>query len=114
MKIKPRCLKCNCLFLGGQDGVCDMCLSRKPRKRKSKPLRCLCGKRAVAVLLAMVYPPDEEPLELEIPLCRECMEIERSMEAPGASVARFKTEPSCIVVVKSLPRVPPSSRGRSL
>jgi hypothetical protein len=115
MKIKANCQSCGRIYLGGQDGYCEPCLSGKVRKRKVKVLRCLCGRRAIVVILATVLSPEEEPLGLEIPLCRECCDLERSIETEsGLSEKIFHTNPAQIVVVKSLPRLKPTLRGRNI
>jgi hypothetical protein len=115
MKIKPKCQSCGRIYLGGQGGLCEICLSGEARKKKVKPLRCLCGKPAVVVLLATVLTPEEEPLELEIPLCRGCRELERAMEKePGLPEETIVTNPAQIVVVKSLPRLKPALKGRNI
>ena len=80
MKIKAKCQSCGRIYLGGQGGLCELCLSNKVRKKKVRPLRCLCGKLAMIVILATVLSPEEEPIELEIPLCRECRDLERLLE----------------------------------
>jgi hypothetical protein len=115
MKIKPKCQSCKCIFLGGQGGLCEFCLSGKTRLKKAKPLRCLCGKKAVVVILATVLTPEEEPLELEIPLCRDCRDLEGTLEkAPGFEAQVVATDPEQIVIVKSLPRARQSYKGRIL
>ena len=113
MKIKAKCQLCSRIYLGGQGGLCELCLSNKARKKKVKPLRCLCGKLAIVVILATVLSPEEEPLELEIPLCRECRDLERSIETePGLPETIFITNPAQVVVVKSLPRPKLTLKGR--
>jgi hypothetical protein len=115
MKIKPKCQSCSRIYLGGRGGYCEYCLSAKVRKKKLKPLRCLCGKLAIVVFLATVLSPEEEPLELEIPLCRGCCDLERTMEREsGLSEAIFITNPAQIVVVKSLPRIKPALKGMNI
>lgn len=113
MKTKPKCQTCKCIFLGGQDGCCEFCLSGKARMKKAKALRCLCGQKAIVVILATVLTPEEEPLELEIPLCRDCHDLERGLEnGPGLVAQAVATDPAQIVVVKSLPRARPALKGR--
>ena len=115
MKIKANCQSCRRIYLGGQGGLCELCLSKKARKRKVKPLHCLCGKLAIIVILATVLSPEEEPLELEIPLCRECRDLERSMEIePGMPKTLYIPKPAQIVVVKSLPHPKPVLKGRKI
>ncbi len=115
MIIKPRCRSCGRIYLGGQAGACQLCLSGKARKKKVKPLHCLCGKLAIIVLLATVLSPEEGPLELEIPLCRDCRDLERTMEKDPASTGA-KSFPNSvqIVIVKSLPRLKQALKGRVL
>ncbi len=115
MKIKAKCQSCRRIYLGGQDGVCERCHSKKVCKRKPGALRCMCGKPAIIVILATVLSPEEEPLELEIPLCKECRDLERSMEAePGLPKTILFTDPEKIVILKSLPHSKPAWRGRRL
>jgi hypothetical protein len=115
MKIKPKCQSCKRIYLGGRDCLCEPCLSDKARKKKSKPLHCLCGRLAVVVILATVLTPEEEPLELEIPLCRRCRDLEQTMEKePDLPEATSNTNPAQIVVVKSLPRARQFLKGRIL
>ena len=115
MKIKPKCQSCGRIYLGGRGGYCEVCLSAKARKKKLPPLRCLCGKLAIVVFLATVLSPEEEPIELEIPLCRGCRDLERTMERESElSAATFITHPAQVVVVKSLPRIKPALKGRSI
>ena len=113
MKVKAKCESCGRIYLGGHGGLCELCLSCKDRRKKVKPLRCLCGKLAIVVILATVLSPEEEPLELEIPLCRHCRNLERSMEAEGGSPEPiFPLNQAQIVVVKSLPRAKPLLKGK--
>ena len=113
MKIKALCQSCGRIYLGGQGGFCERCLSAKACKRKPRPLRCLCGKPAIIVILATVLSPEEEPLELEIPLCKVCRDLERDMEAEsGLPETIFITDPAHIVVLKSLPHPKAAMRGK--
>jgi len=115
MNIKGKCRSCQCIYLGGQDGLCNSCLSGKRRKLKSKPIHCLCGKRAVVVILAYALVPEEGLVELETPLCRHCLELERALEGePRAVNEPVATDLSRVVVVKSLPRVDPPLKGRKI
>jgi hypothetical protein len=115
MKIKPKCRSCGRIYLGGQAGACQVCLLVKARKKKVKPLRCLCGKLAIVVLLATVLSPEEAPLELEIPLCRDCRDLEHTMGKETASTGAICIPSSAqIVVVKSLPRLKPPLKGRMI
>jgi len=115
MKIKPKCRSCSCIYLGGRGGQCENCLSGDMHKRKVKPLRCLCGKLAIVVLLATVLTPEEAPLELEIPLCQSCRNLERALEKkPGLPEEVIVTNPTQIVVVKSLPRLKPALKGKTI
>jgi hypothetical protein len=113
MKIKPECRSCSRIYLGGQDGLCENCFSSEVCKKRVKRLRCLCGKPAVLVILATVLTPEEAPLELEIPLCGDCRDLERALEKEaGLSEATAVTDPSQIVIVKSLPRLKPALKGK--
>jgi len=115
MIIKPKCRSCGRIYLGGQAGVCQLCFSVKVRKKRVNPLRCLCGKLAIVVLLATVLSPEEGPLELEIPLCRDCRDLERTLEKDPASTGAICIPSSAqIVVVKSLPRLKPALKGRMI
>lgn len=115
MNIKIKCRSCQCIYLGGQDGLCNRCLSGKRRKLKSKPIHCLCGKRAVVVILAHAMLPEEGLIELETPLCQRCLELERTLEGEPRAVNKpVPTDLSQVVVLKSLPRVNPPLKGRKI
>jgi hypothetical protein len=115
MKTKAKCQSCNRIYLGGRGGLCERCLSNTARKKMVRRLRCLCGKPAIVVILTTVFSPEEEPLELELPLCRECLALERSLETvPGLPETIIATNPAQIVVVKSLPRALPVLKGRKI
>jgi hypothetical protein len=115
MKIKPKCQLCKRIYLGGRDSLCGPCLLDIAHKKKTKLLRCLCGKLAVVVILATVLTPEEEPFELEIPLCYKCCDLERTMEKESdLPEVTYHTNQVQIVVVKSLPRARQSLKGRIL
>jgi len=115
MKVKPKCLSCNRIYLLGQDGICELCRSGDARSRRARPPRCLCGKAAVVVILAEVLSPEEEFIELEIPLCRACQVLELAMERQSSRPAiHQEPNPVRVIVVKSLPRPEPRLRGKVL
>ena len=113
MKIKLKCQSCQRIYLGGRAGFCEWCLTGKVRAKKVKPAHCQCGKIAIEVMLATVLTPEDEFSELEIPLCRHCLELELEDE-PRLVGKPVPTDPSLIVVVKSLPRAKPPLKGRKI
>jgi len=115
MKIKPKCSSCNRIFLQGQDGMCQPCRSGQILNRRARPPRCLCGKAAVVVILAEVLSPEQEIIELEIPLCRSCLELELTMEKqPPRPAPPPGPNPVQVIVVKSLPHTASRLKGRAL
>ncbi len=115
MKIKSKCRACGRIFLGGRDGCCDLCLSGRARRRKASSLRCQCGKKAIQVMLATVITPEQVALELEIPLCQDCYELESRLEC-GSKLDEYviATTAKQILIVKSLPRAHRILKGRIL
>jgi hypothetical protein len=95
--------------LGGKDGCCEYCVRNKPARKKLKRLPCLCGKVAIVVVLATVLTPQEEPMDVEVPLCRLCWDLERELElevelSTPKGLSRHAANPIQIIVVKNLPR----------
>ncbi len=66
MRVKPRCRECGRLYLEGRDGNCEICLAATVRRKRVKPLRCLCGKIAVEIIIGGVLNPEGEPMDVEI------------------------------------------------
>ena len=115
MHVKPNCKHCGRPFLGGKDGYCDLCKTDQLPHRKKKHLRCLCGKRAIRVVFGVVTPIGDEPLEVEMPLCRDCLRLELELEAGETCKGTPPiVNPIHIIVVKSLPRAQPRMSGRRL
>ncbi|MGW8251277.1 MAG: hypothetical protein ACWGO1_11595 [Anaerolineales bacterium] len=79
------CEKCGSPYLEGSSTTCTRCLRSKSgpkrRYRTTQRLRCDCGKTAVAVILIRVGVREEELSELRLPVCRDCLEIEKETQA---------------------------------
>ncbi|MCC7129300.1 MAG: hypothetical protein IT297_02775 [Anaerolineae bacterium] len=114
MLIKPKCRLCNQIYLGGADGCCHACLSGNAPPRKPKRLRCMCGRKAVLVMLAEVVNADGETLTVEIPLCAACKKQELLLEKPQADPPPAAANPLQVIVVKSLPRAHAPLRGSKI
>ena len=113
MRIKPNCKICSRPYLGGGKDTCKSCLAYGPPRRKLKRLQCLCGKVARVVAIAEVLSPEDDLLEVEIPLCRDCEQLEMILEAAETRIrAKSWDNPIQVIVVKSLPRPSRPLRGR--
>jgi hypothetical protein len=59
--------------------------------------------------------PEGETMVVEVPLCRDCRELEIELEAAAARTQRPGREnPIQVIVLKSLPRRKPRLLGRKL
>jgi hypothetical protein len=115
MRVKPNCMQCGLPFLGGKDGCCELCSSGQLSRRTKKRLRCMCGKRAIQVVFGEIVPLGDEPFEVELPLCRDCLRLEMELEASESYKAcQPKYNPVNVIVVKSLPRAHAKMSGRRL
>jgi hypothetical protein len=115
MRIKPNCKICKRPYLVGQDGYCEICGGAiSPRKRK-KQLHCLCGGQVYRIVVGRVFSAENEPMDIEVPLCEECLELELELEAEEVCPpSRVVNNPINIIVVHSLPRAIRRLKGRRL
>jgi hypothetical protein len=84
LTFKPRCAACGRIYLRGQGGWCEVCLRRREgvtlRSNRREKIRCDCGRPAVEILLvAVIHPDGGFPDIQDMPLCRDCLELEREM-----------------------------------
>lgn len=115
MLIKPKCMICDQIYMGGREGCCSKCLSGRPAQKRRIRLRCLCGRRAVAILLGDVVNGDGEPMLVEIPICPICQNQEIQLEASQARMSSgSEKNPVHLVIVKSLPRARFRFQGKKL
>jgi hypothetical protein len=115
MRIKANCKKCNHPYLGGENGCCDNCNGVRLPCKEKKRLLCLCGKRAARVVIGKAFSPEDEPVEVETPLCWECLELEIELEnEEHHRPYGGNKNPIQIVVVQSLPRTKMRLTGRRL
>ena len=114
MRVKPNCEQCKRPYLNGCDGLCEFCSRDRPPKKKLKRLRCLCGKVAVVVVLGGVLTPQDEIMDVEVPLCTACRELELELELILAKTPRQGGPTAAqVIVVRNLPRLKRLLSGRS-
>jgi hypothetical protein len=69
----------------------------------------------VIILLGDVLTPEGETIVVEVPLCRDCRELEIELEAAAARPpGPGGVNPIQLIVLKNLPRTKPGLRGRKL
>jgi hypothetical protein len=114
MRIKPNCSICKFPFIGGKDGICNACSANRSRRLK-RDLRCLCSRKAEIVILAVVLNPEGEPIEVEVPVCRSCKELELELEVAENHIHSIPDKSTIeVIVVKRMPRVHPRLQGKKL
>jgi hypothetical protein len=79
------CNRCGSLHLEGTCSTCTRCTryrdSKKRRWRTKQHLRCDFSKVTIAVSLVWVGYQEEDMSEERLPLCRECLEIEKETQS---------------------------------
>lgn len=79
------CLACGKPFLHGSGTTCSSCLRQlkvgSAITRKAARLCCDCGNWAVAVILVHVGLREDGITEGRLPLCAQCLEIEKKTQA---------------------------------
>ena len=57
MILAPRCKRCQGMYVEGRGDICWACVQARRKgsvKRRSRPVRCDCGQKAVVVTLVQV------------------------------------------------------------